>query len=154
MDISNFFGYLMIAIAAAGTAYLYWINHVPKARTKCVNDFRNDTQGVLSDAELQWAWEHAQKTVATGMFIINALDAEDPSVKPVYQPADVRALSLKPECLGVRGIKGKVYHGNAGVTGDSHNIAIDITNPRARNYASYEMENCIGMRLGFQMGNR
>jgi hypothetical protein len=153
----DIFGYLMIGIAAGVLGgFWYWKNHqVPHARTKCVNGFRNDTFGVLSDADLQWAWEHAQQTVATGKWVINALDVDTNSNVPYkYQPADPRALSLKPECLGVRGVKGRVYHGDAGVTDDSHNIAIDITNSRFRNYASYEMENCIGMRLGFPMGNR
>jgi hypothetical protein len=150
--------YVLAVLPGAAVVFgVWWYLHhqVPHARTKCVNDFRNDTQGVLSDADLQWAWEHAQQTVATGKWVINALDVDgNPHLPYRYQPADARALKLKPECLGVRGISGTVYHGNAGVTDDSHNIAIDITNSRARNYASYEMENCIGMRLGFPMGNR
>jgi hypothetical protein len=150
-----FYAVLPTIIFLAG--FFYWLRHrVPHVRgTKCVNDFRNDTAGVLTDADLQWAWEHAQQTVATGKWVINALDvAANPHLPYKYQPADPRSLTMKPECLGVRGIRGTVYHGNAGVTDNSHNIAIDITNPRARNYASYEMENCIGMRLGFPMGNR
>jgi hypothetical protein len=134
-----------------------WLKHqVPHVRRgiKCVNGFRNDTEGALSDADLVWAWQHAVDTVVNGYWVINALNAIDPNIKPVYHSSDLRAKDMNPECLGVRGVRGTVYHGDAGVTDDAHNIAIDITNSRVRNYASYEMENCIGMRLGFPMYNR
>lgn len=136
----------------------YWLRHrVPHVRgTKCVGDFRNDTEGVLSLADLQWAWTRAQLMVANGNWVINALDAINPYVKPVLHPGDKRAWDLKPECLGVRGTHGSPYRGASGVTDNGHNIAIDIdlTHIMVRNYASYEMENCIGIRLGFPMRNR
>jgi hypothetical protein len=61
-----------------------------------------------------------------------------------------------PECLGVRGTNGEPYPGADGVTDNSHNIAIRVDEGqlRAYNLASYEMENCLGIRLGFPMGNR
>ena len=129
---------------------------VPHANTKCVADFRNDTAGVLSDADLATAWAHAQQTIAKGHWVINAIDCMSPNIACQFHTPDSRALGIKPECLGVRGTIGQPYPGAAGVMDDSHNIAIRIDegHDRAWALASYEMENCLGMRLGFPMGNR
>jgi hypothetical protein len=128
--------------------------------TKCTSDFRNDTMGVLSDADLATAWKHAQWTVANGYWVINPLECDnrlhpDPP-QCTYEAPNTKANSMGPECLGVKGTNGEPYPGADGVTDDSHNIAINIAkgHDRAWNLASYEMENCIGERLGFPMGNR
>jgi hypothetical protein len=129
---------------------------VPHANSKCVADFRNDTQGVLSDSELAAAWSHAQQEIAKGGWVVNAIDCMDPNIPCQFHAPDSRALSMKPECLGVRGTTGQPYPGAAGVTDDSHNIAIRIDEGHDRTWAlaTYEMGNCLGMRLGFPMGNR
>jgi hypothetical protein len=147
---------LLFAVSLLLSGCAIFNQAVPHAHTACVNDFRNDTLGVLSDADLLRAWKRAQMMAATGKWVINALDCESPNIPCQLQPADPQAWDLKPECLGVRGVNGTVYNGHYGVTDNSHNIAIDVAigHDQAWNYASYEMENCIGMRLGFPMGNR
>ena len=129
---------------------------VPHANTSCTGDWKNDTDGVLSNADLDTAWSHAQQTIAQGHWVINALDCSDPNIQCVFHAPDPRALSERPDCFGVKGVHGTVYGGHYGVTDDSHNIAIDIDigHDKAWAYASYEMENALGIRLGFPMGNR
>jgi hypothetical protein len=143
---------LLLASCGAGVPHA-------SSSTKCTADFRNDTQNVLTDSELAAAWAHAQKVIAEGHWVINAVHhprCGDPAVTCQYQPATDAALSLKPECLGVRGTQGEPYPGADGVTDDSHNIAIRLDQGHDRAWAlvSYEMENCLGMRLGFPMGDR
>jgi hypothetical protein len=135
---------------------------VPQASTKCVSDFRNDTQGLLTDADLSSAWARAQMVVANGQWVINAVEhprCGDPDVVCEYMPPDDRALGLRPECLGVKGVYGSPDPSTpeaVGVTSDSHNIAIDLRGAKNDVWAraSYEMENCIGIRLGFPMADR
>lgn len=129
---------------------------VPHAHVKCTEGWRNDTDGVLSNADLDRAWRRAQLMIATGQWVINALDCSGPNIPCETHAADQRALNERPECFGVRGVHGTVYDGHYGVTDDSHNIAIDIDlgHDQSWNYASYEMENALGIRLGFPIGNR
>lgn len=127
--------------------------------TACTSDFRNDTQAVLSDNDLEIAWQHAQKTIAEGNWVINAIDCDNrlnATPPPCqYQPADARANSEHPNCLSVKGTNGDPSPGIAGEQ-SGNSIAFDISkgHDRAWALASYESENVIAERLGFPMGNR
>jgi hypothetical protein len=61
----------VIASALFLTACGASVPHVA-ADTKCTADFRNDSLGVLSDADLAAAWARAQHMVASGQWVINA----------------------------------------------------------------------------------
>ena len=133
---------------------------IPDAHADCTSGFKNDTQGVLSDADLETAWSHAQWTIANGHWVINAIDCDNrfnPEPPPCqYMPADKTANTATPNCVGVRGTQGPPAEGADGIT-SGNSIAINISkgHDRAWALAAYEFENVIGCsRLNYDCGNR
>lgn len=129
---------------------------VPRTDAACRNDFRNGTEGVLTDAELASAWSRAQHLIADGGWVINALSCSDPNIKCITHAPEPKALTVTSKCLSVKGIHGKVdSEGHEGEQlGNAIAIDIDLPHQMVWNYASYEMENAIGEKLGFDEGDR
>jgi hypothetical protein len=129
------------------------------AATPCTTDFRNDTLGILSDIELNTAWTAAQQNIASGQWVINVTGdphCGDPNTVCEYEPANEAALTMKPECFGVRGTHGEPTPGEQVTTVDAHNIAVnvDLGHDKAWAYASYGMATALGIRLGFPVDRR
>lgn len=130
------------------------------ATTPCTADFRNDTLGVLSDAELAAAWTAAQQNIASGQWVINVTGekhcGDQVGTVCEYEPANQGALTMKPECFGVRGTHGEPVAGQQVTTLDAHNLAVnvDLGHDQAWAYASYGMATALGIRLGFPVDRR
>lgn len=129
---------------------------VPRTDAPCIHDFRNGTQGVLTDAELASAWSRAQHMIADGKWVINALSCSNPNIPCVTHAPEPKALTVTPKCLSVKGIHGQVdSEGHEGEQlGNAIAIDIDLSHQMVWNFASYEMENVIGEKLGFDEGDR
>lgn len=145
-----------LAVAILAALALTSCGSVPRTDAACKNDFRNGTEGVLTDAELASAWSRAQHLIADGGWVINALSCTDPNIKCITHPPEPKALTVTPKCLSVKGIHGPVdSEGHEGEQlGNSIAIDIDLAHQMVWNYASYEMENVLGEKLGFDEGDR